>query len=451
MTRQHPRSARRRAVLAASAAALGAVLFAAGAVGLAPARGGAPGGAGAAVPGAPAAPAAGADPVAVETGVLQARLRQSPDDASALGRLGLDYVQLAKSTADPSYYPRAEGVLTRSLALDGAENFTAMAGMAALAAGRHEFAGALDWSRRAIAVNPDNATLYGIQADALTQLGRYPEAFDTIQRMVDLRPGTPSLTRASYSWELRGEVETARQQMARSLDDASTPADRAFALYHLSQLAFDNGDPRTALTRAQQGLRVLPGSAELLEGRAKAEAALGDPGAAVADYTRAVALVPQPGYVLELGELLQSLGRQEEAQQQYQVFRAEEKLLADNGVAMDSDATLFEADHGDPRQALATAEQGLRTRPFLDMHDARAWALHVNGRDDEALAESVRANALGMRNALFAYHQGVIEKSLGRTAAARADLARALEINPAFSVRHAPDARAALRELGAGT
>ncbi|PYC76263.1 hypothetical protein C7C46_22555 [Streptomyces tateyamensis] len=115
-----------------------------------------------------------------------------------------------------------------------------------------------------------------------------------MQHMVDLRPGTPSLARASYAWELRGDVAAATENMKRALDDANTPADRAFTLYHLAQLALDSGDQKTALAHAEEGLRVIPGSAELLEGRAKAEAALGNTDTALADYTSALAKVPQP-------------------------------------------------------------------------------------------------------------------------------------------------------------
>ncbi|MEU8922480.1 tetratricopeptide repeat protein [Kitasatospora sp. NPDC048545] len=436
---------RRRLLPAAVATALGVGLFLAGGLGPAPQGDGT----------RAASEQAGTGRDATGTGLdadirgLQEHLRTVPSDALAMASLGLAYVQQAKITADPSYYPKAEAVLTRSLETDPAENFTAMAGMAALDAARHDFTAALDWSQRAITVNPDSSTLYGTLADAYTQLGRYPESFDAVQRMVDLKPGTPSLARASYTWELRGDPTAATAAMTRALDDANTPADRAFARYHLSQLALDNGDPKTALTHADAGLRTAPGTASLLEARAKAEAALGDTASAVADLRRAVTLVPQPEYVLELGELLQSLGRTAEAQQQYQVFRAEQRLFTDNGVALDTDAALFEADHGDPAEALAIAEHGLTTRPFLEMHDAYAWALHAGGRDQEALAQSDEALALGMRNALFHYHRAVILQGLGQLGRARAELETALAINPAFHPLHAPAARAALTELGA--
>jgi hypothetical protein len=48
---------------------------------------------------------------------------------------------------------------------------------------------------------------------------------------------------------------------------------------------------------------------------------------------------------------------------------------------------------------------------------------------------------------LFAFHKGMIESSLGRDAAAQADLATALRTNPWFSPRLAPLARVTLTAL----
>ncbi|MFJ6463787.1 tetratricopeptide repeat protein [Streptomyces sp. NPDC091387] len=431
---------------AAVATVLAVALFLAGGLGLTPWP------ASHSTSGAPEAnaghgPATGADPLAADITTLQDRARRNPRDPVALGTLGLNYVQQAKITADPTYYPKAEAVLKRSLALDSTDNFAAMGGMAALEAARHNFAQGLEWAERAIAVNPYNATLYGTLADACTQLGRYAEAADAVQKMVDLKPGTPSLARASYAAELRGDLTTARTDMRRALRSAGSPADQAFARYYLSEMAFNNGDAHQALTDAEEGLRTVPDDAPLLQIRARAEAALGKNTAAVTDLTRAGQRLPLPEYVLQLGELHQSLGRTKEAEQQYGIFRAEQRLLAANGVTLDSDAALFEADHGDHGQALALARKSVRSRPFLDSQDALAWALHVNGQDREALAVSDKALTLGTRNALFHYHRGMIQQSLGNTDAARDDLTTALAINPHFSPLHAPEASAALKTM----
>ena len=49
------------------------------------------------------------------------------------------------------------------------------------------------------------------------------------------------------------------------------------------------------------------------------------------------------------------------------------------------------------------------------------------------------------------FHAGVIADARGDTAAARDLLTTALAIDPAFSLRYAPEARAILTRLDAGT
>lgn len=371
----------------------------------------------------------------------QAHLRQVPGDWQAWASLGLDYVEQAKATVDPTYYPKAAAVLRHSLRLRRSGNFIAMAGEAALSAARHDFRGALRWARRGLAIDPQSAVLHGALADALTQLGHYRAAAAAARQMELLRPGSDAEARLSYAAELRGDVGAARTFMRLALTHAINAPDIAFARYYLGELALTSGHPRQALREYAAGLAADPGYAALREGRAKAEAALGRTAAALHDFATVVGEVPQPTYVLEYGRLLQSLGRTAAAGRQYDVFRAEEKLFRANGVTLDTDQTLFEADHGDARLAVASGRAALRTRPFLESYDAYAWALHGAGRDHAALAAADVALRTGMRNALFHFHRGVIQASLGQRAAAHRDLVAALRINPAFDPLQAPVAR----------
>ena len=59
-------------------------------------------------------------------------------------------------------------------------------------------------------INPYSAAALGVQVDALVELGRYEEAERALQRMLDLKPSTASLTRASYHRELHGDISGAR-------------------------------------------------------------------------------------------------------------------------------------------------------------------------------------------------------------------------------------------------
>src|SRR5262245_52515592 len=121
-------------------------------------------------------PAAASSPVVISGSLseiiagLQARLRSEPQDWRSYAQLGLAYVQQARVTADPTLYPKADGVLQRSLQLGGGQNFDAFTGMAALAAARHDFGAALGWGERAVAANPDSAQAYAVVGDAQVEL-----------------------------------------------------------------------------------------------------------------------------------------------------------------------------------------------------------------------------------------------------------------------------------------
>jgi tetratricopeptide (TPR) repeat protein len=377
----------------------------------------------------------------------QVHLRQVPGDWQEWATLGLDYVEQAKVTVDPTYYPKATAALERSLRLEGSDNFVAMAGEAALAAARHDFRDAMRWARRGLRIDPESAVLMGALTDALTQLGHYRAADATARRMELLRPGADAEARLSYAAELRGETSAARVFMRQALRHAVTGSDAAFARYYLGELALNSGRPRAALHQYDAGLRADPSYVALREGRAKAEAALGRFSVALRDLADVVARVPQPSYLLEYAALLQALGRDSMARQQYDVFRVEERLFRANGVRLDTDQTLFEADHGDPAVAVAAGRAALRTRPFVESWDAYAWALHRAGHDRAALVAADRALATGMRNALFHFHRGVIEHALRADIAARRDIGAALRINATFSPLQAPIARRLLTEL----
>ena len=405
-------------------------------------------------PPAPARPApgvaevdAGADPAA-GIRALQDRLRRLPDDDAAWAALGFAYVSQARRTADPSYYDLADQALARSLQVRPEGNADALTGQAALANARHDFAIGRDLAEQAVAIDPYDSTAKGVLSDAQLELGEYDAALATLDAMLALAPGVPSFTRASYAYELRGDIEGARSALDRALGIASAPGDTSFVLLYLGELAFNAGDVETASTHYAEGLRRDPSQVALLAGRAKVSVARGDVEAALTDYAEVVQRLPQPTYLVEYGDLLQSLGRTGEAAEQYAVADAVQALFAASGAVPDVETVLYDADHGRAAQALAAAQAQYETRRSVHVQDALAWALHAAGRDAEALEHAVAAQRLGTRNALWDYHRGMIQKELGLIEDARASLMQALDTNPGFSPLHAPIAEAALRSLG---
>ena len=123
-----------------------------------------------------------------------------------------------------------------------------------------------------------------------------------------------------------------------------------------------------------------------------------------------------------------------------------QRLLVANGVKTDLETALFNVDHGIRLHAsLALARLARRERPSIDGDDVLAWALERTGHCGEALRYSKRALRLGTLDALKFFHRGMSEGCLGRAAAKRAWLGRALRVNPQFSILWTPVAKRALR------
>lgn len=114
-----------------------------------------------------------------------------------------------------------------------------------------------------------------------------------------------------------------------------------------------------------------------------------------------------------------------------------------NGVVLDVEPTLFEADRGDPKKALLDAVAA-GVRPFLEMADAYSWAEYVNGDYAAELQWADRAQGTGWKNALFLFHRRLIENELGRTAQVRGGSHPGASAQPHFNVLPVPVARPAL-------
>nr|WP_306416167.1 tetratricopeptide repeat protein [Streptomyces sp. Alain-F2R5] len=377
---------------------------------------------------------------------LEARLRSQPRDFVGWAALGLAHVERARTDGDPSRYPRAERALERSLEL-APGNDHALAGRAALAAARHDFTDALTYADRALRANPYNEHALCSRIDALVELGRYDEAARAADTADTRRPGIPVFTRYAYVRELRGEAGTARRVLERALAGASSSADVAHVAAQLGRLAWNQGEYRAALHHYARALAADDTHLPALEGRARARAASGDPDGAARDLEAVVARAPLPGPLVALGELHEARGEEAKAREQYALVDAWTALARAGGVNVDLDTALAAADHGDGEAALRAARAEWERRRTVHTADALAWALHVAGRDDEALPYARRATATGYRDASFLHHLGMIERAVGRERDALRHLTAALDLNPGFSPLGAREARAALKDM----
>ncbi|MFE7755482.1 tetratricopeptide repeat protein [Streptomyces sp. NPDC057429] len=374
-----------------------------------------------------------------------------PSDAPSWAVLGTAYVEWGRRSADATYYTRAEQALQRSLAAQPGErgNAEAWLGLGALANARHDHLAAKKWGETVRARQPKDWAAYPVLIDAYNGLGEYEAAGRATERFGALRKGVPALARTAEMYRNQGWREDALATAQEAADRATAPAEKAAALHRLGDLAWERGEPAEAVAQYEAALRTDSGHLASRAGRARALVALDRTDEALADYRTATAKLPRPEYVLELGELYESLGLDGDARAQYTKLR--ELLTRARTAGVDESLTeaRFEADHGDPEAAVELMRtEWSALRRSSEVSDALGWALHRAGRSEEALRYAERAVESGVRNASYAYHLGMIENALGQGGPARADLEESLRTNPDFSPLAAPLARDALDALG---
>ena len=188
--------------------------------------------------------------------------------------------------------------------------------------------------------------------------------------------------------------------------------------------------PRTTASR----FSVVPGYVPALDALARVEAARGHSAARSRSQRRAVESIPLPSYVAQLGDLLASAGRTAEAREQYALVASIERLQVANGVKIDLETALYRT--STTASGCATRS---RSRVVPGPSGRRSTATTCWRGPSPATAAAPRRSStrsaslrLGTRDATFYFHRGMIERCLGRPAAARSWFARAARAEPAL-------------------
>jgi tetratricopeptide (TPR) repeat protein len=360
--------------------------------------------------------------------------------------MALMLIEQARATVDPSYYAQAKSATDRSFEVQPHHNEMALAARAAMLSAQHRFTAALATARAALRIDPYLAAALGVRVDALTELGRLRQALRAAQQFDHRQPGLAATTRLAYQAELRGNDQLAQHYFRDARHDAVDATTRAFVEFHLGELARRAGRLEVADQHYRAALQAVPTDPSATAGIAKVLALRGQYERAISMLTELVTRVPLPEHLISLSELYLLQGDRAAAKAQFAVVRASAQLARANGIRPDLELSWFESDHGDPARALELARSEWHKRQPPMVADALAWALHVNGRDAEALRYARLATAFG-GDARAWHHRGVIEASLGMDDAARAHLHRALDVDAGYSPWPAAQLHKALAEL----
>jgi tetratricopeptide (TPR) repeat protein len=377
---------------------------------------------------------AGPTPSPAEQSMTQAHrlIERNPKNYEAYNALALALSRRARETSDVKFYAVAEQTLKKSFEISP-DNFDGKRIQVWLLLGKHEFAAAREEALKLNKRMPDDVMVYGFLADANAELGNYGEAEKSAQLMLDLRPGnSPGVTRAAYLRELFGDIDGALELMHMALESTSPSAaeDAAWILTQMAHLQLSAGRVGDAEKNLQQALTLFPGYHYALGNLAKVRTEQKRYDDAVQLLQQRYQAAPHAENLFDLAEALRKAGRIDEANSAFAEFEKKSLLETNRGDNSNRELIFYYADYAhEPVKALEVARREFALRHDVYTLDAYAWALHANGKDEEARKQIEKALAVGIRDARVFRHAGEIAVGTGDRAAAENYLQLSAELN----------------------
>lgn len=243
------------------------------------------------------------------------------EDIASLREVGQQSIQRSRETVDPAALAEAERNFSRLLEL-APDDPEAVIGLGTVALARHEFAAALELGLQAEELAPGSSRALGIIVDARIELGDYEAAGEALDRMLRARPDLSSYSRLSYFHELHGRTDLAIEAMESAvIAGGPVPENTEYARVLLGGLWLGLGDIERAAHLYGRAVEAVPGYLPALRGLARVAVAQDDLGTAITHLEAAVARVPLPDLLIELGETLETAGRADEAASRFELVR----------------------------------------------------------------------------------------------------------------------------------
>jgi tetratricopeptide (TPR) repeat protein len=361
--------------------------------------------------------------------------------ADVFVELGRAWIRKARETGDPGFFLNAGACA--DVALLGSPNDKPARDLKAMVLlNHHQFREARDIARSILKDDPEAASAWGSLSDALLELGELEEADRSAQKMMDLKPNLASYSRVSYFQWLAGNTRAALESARLAIDAGGDPQNteaRAWAIVQAAMLFWHRGDYAGADAGFRQALEVVSDYPPALVGRGRVAMAEGNPAQAGAYYERAFRASPLVETAWLLGEARELTGDDEGARRAF--THAEKEGRAGDRRTL---SLMYSSRKTNGAEALRLAEQERATRGDIYTEDALAWALYRLGRFAEAKTAIGRARRYGTEDARLLFHEGAIEKALGRETLGNQILTAALALNPKFDVAGAAEAHALL-------
>ncbi|MEO7312450.1 MAG: tetratricopeptide repeat protein [Chitinophagaceae bacterium] len=366
-------------------------------------------------------------------------IKANPTDNKSRLKLAAVFIQEARVTGNYMYYDKAAmKYLNDVLALDS-NNFEGLTYKALINLSQHHFADGLAVAKKAQAINPYNAFIYGLMVDGNVEMGHYDTAISYSDKMMSIRPDIRSYSRVSYIREIHGDYPGAIEAMKLAVE-SGVPGEEGteWARVQLGHLYENSGDMKAAEMHYTIALQNRPDYAYALAGLARIATAGKDYKKAINLYLTADTLVTDYSFQEELMDLYKQTGETAKAEEAGKNVIA---VLMKHAQAGINDATAGHyADRelsyaylkmGNYDKALEHALTEYNRRPDnIDVNETVAWAYYNKGDYAKALPYIKTALKTNSKNPTLLCRAALILSKNGDTANAKSYLTEALKNNP---------------------
>ncbi len=373
---------------------------------------------------------------------LKLAIEENPDDKKSQLGLAALYIQEARITGDHMYYDGAAMQQVNNVLRNDPNDFEALTYKTLIYLSQHHFADGLEVAQKAKDINPYNAFIYGLMADANVEMGNYTKAVDNCDSMVSIRPDIRSYSRVSYLREIYGDYPGAIDAMNRAVE-AGVPGDEGteWARVQLGHLYENTGDLKRAEMQYTIALDERPDYAYALAGMAHIAAADKDYAKAIQYYLKADSLVNDYVFKEELVDVYRLAGQNDKAAHIAQsvidnMSKDSKAALNDENIGHYSDRELAYAylKVNDDDNALTHALAEYNRRPNnIDVNETVAWVYYKQNKADKAMPYIKEALKTNSKNPTLLCRAGLIYANAGEKAKAKSLLQQALKNNPNIS------------------
>lgn len=324
-----------------------------------------------------------------------------------------DLLRQARVSGNAGLAFRAEGVIQKALS-ERPGDYEATRMLSTIYLSQHRFREAIAVAEKNRDRRPYDPVNYGVLGDGHLELGDYDRAFEAFDRMMQLRPSASAYARVAYARELQGDLDgaLATMKLAAEATGANDPEGLAWTHAQVGELYFQLGRFEEAKVEYAVASQAFPGHPFAVSGYAKTIAAEGDLAGALTLLQDLARTSPTPDRAARIGQLLERLGRDDEAQKQFALAEAGWR----NDTPEPKSLARFLADRGRAADAVEVAERAAEDRHDIFTEDALAWAYFKAGRVAEAKKAMKLALRTGSKDPDIRMHAAEIVRSVPQMA-----------------------------------